>query len=71
MGAIFMGLVLLSFGVFYLFWPETAWKLQTALLVKGGEPTPLAFLWYRICGVVCCLAGIGALIAGIVVVFDL
>ena len=60
--SIFIPLLFLAVGACYLLWPETAWTLHTACLVKGGEPTSFALLMIRIVGGICMLVGSAALI---------
>jgi len=56
---IYMAVWMLS--LFMVFYPETAWKIQTAMSVEGGKPTELSLFLNRAVGV-----GVTVLLLGLI-----
>ncbi len=58
---IFMALVILLLGIFFVAAPETVWQINHVFTVRSGEPTNFAIWCIRI-------AGIAYLILAVVIV---
>jgi hypothetical protein len=49
-------------GALLFLWPRAYWRLQTALLVKGGEPTTFALVFYRVAGASLVIGGVAMMV---------
>ncbi len=61
-GRVLVGLILIAFGAFELFAPETAWYLSRGWAYKNVEPSDAALTFSRIGGGIAIFMGIGFLL---------
>ncbi len=52
------GIILVILGFVLIFKPTVAWKIQSSLFVKKGEPTRFYYIVARVTGVVAVAVGI-------------
>ena len=60
---VFVGFVLVIWGIINIVSPETGWQLQFGWHYRDAEPSDEALIWGRICGV-------GMVILGIIMVLS-